>query len=243
MRRNDIWQARVDLAAACRWAHRLGWQAGVCNHFSMMVPGSDDLFLVNPEGLYWAEVTASNLVVCDLGGKAVEGQHKVEDTAFYLHAPVHRANKKHKCVLHTHMPYATALCLIENGRIEAVNQSALAYIDRTAYDEDYSGLALSYDEGLRVARLMGDHTTVMMRNHGPLVAGETVAEAFDRLYFLEDVCRVQLIAMQAGRPMKRVAQPMIEAVRGVMESGIGYADKHLAGIKRMLDRLEPDYKN
>lgn len=243
MLRNDIWQARVDLAAALRWAYRLGWQTGVCNHFSTMVPGSDELFLVNPEGLYWCEVTASNIVMCDLDGKVVEGNHTVEDTAFYLHAPIHRANKKHQAVLHTHMPYATALCLIDNGRIEPVNQSALAYIDRTAYDEDYSGLALSYEEGTRVAKLMGDNTTMMMRNHGPLVAGATLPEAFDRLYFLEDICRVQLLAMQSGKPMKRVGQPMIEEVRGIMESGIGYADKHFTGIKRMLDRLEPDYKN
>src|SRR5262245_47937248 len=124
MRRNDIGQARIDLAAALRWAFRLGWQTGVCNHFSMMVPGSDELFLVNPEGLYWSEVTASNLAVCDLDGKVVEGDSTVEATAFYLHAPIHRANKKHQVVLHTHMPYATALCLIENGRIEPVNQSA-----------------------------------------------------------------------------------------------------------------------
>jgi ribulose-5-phosphate 4-epimerase/fuculose-1-phosphate aldolase len=243
MRRNDIWQARVDLAAALRWAHRLGWQTGVCNHFSMMVPGSEEHFLVNPEGLYWSEVTASSLVVCDLDGKVVEGTNTVEATAFYLHAPIHRANKKHQVVLHTHMPYATALCLIENGRIEPVNQSALPYIDRTAYDEDYCGLALSYEEGTRVAKLMGDNQTVMMRNHGPLVAGESMPEAFDRLYFLEEVCKVQLLAMQSGRPMKRVPQPMIEEVRDVFESSQAYADKHFTGLKRRLDTLEPDYKN
>ena len=243
MRRNDIGQARIDLAAALRWAHRLGWQSGVCNHFSMMVPGSDELFLVNPEGLYWSEVTASSLVCCDLDGKVVEGSHTVEATAFYLHAPIHRANKKHRAVLHTHMPYATALCLIENGRIEPVNQSALPYIGSTAYDEDYSGLALSYEEGTRVARLMGDNTTMMMRNHGPLVAGTSVAEAFDRLYFLEDVCKVQLLAMQTGKPMKKVQQPMIDEVRRAFVAEQAYADKHFDGIKRRLDALEPGYKH
>lgn len=209
----------------------------------MMVPGSEDLFLVNPEGLFWSEVTASSLVVCDLDGKVVEGSGTVEATAFYLHAPIHRANKKHQVVLHTHMPYATALCLIENGRIEPVNQSAIPYIDRTAYDEDYSGLALSYEEGTRVARLMGDNTTVMMRNHGPLVAGGGMAEAFDRLYFLEEICKVQLLAAQSGRPMKKVQQPVIEDVRRIFESDLGYATKHFTGIKRRLDTLEPDYKN
>ena len=141
------------------------------------------------------------------------------------------------------MPYATALCLIEDGRIEPVNQSAIPYMDRTAYDEDYSGLALSYEEGTRVARLMGDNTTVMMRNHGPLVAGGTMPEAFDRLYFLEEICKVQLLAAQSGRPLKKVQQPVIEDVRRVFESDLGYADKHFTGIKRRLDTLEPDYKN
>jgi len=243
MLRNDIGQAKIDLAAALRWAYRLGWQTGVCNHFSMMVPGSDDLFLVNPEGLYWSEVKASDLVVCDLDGKVVEGSNTVEATAFYLHAPIHRANKKHQVVLHTHSPYSTALCLIENGRIEPVNQSALAYIDRTAYDEDYSGLALSYEEGTRVAKIMGDHTTIMMRNHGPLVAGGTMAEAFDRLYFLEEVCKVQMLAMQTGKPMKKVPTPVVDEVRRLLESEHVYADKHFTGIKRRLDTLEPDYKN
>jgi ribulose-5-phosphate 4-epimerase/fuculose-1-phosphate aldolase len=242
MRPNDIWQARVDLAAALRWASRLGWQTGVCNHFSMMVPGSDELFLVNPEGYYWTEVKASDLVVCDLDGKVVEGDNTVEATAFYLHAPIHRANKKHKVVMHTHSPYATALCLIDNGRIEPTNQSSLPYIGRTAYDEDYSGLALSYEEGTRVAKIMGDNTTIMMRNHGALVAGTDVPQCFDRLYFLEEVCKVQLLAMQSGRPMKAVPQPVIDEVQRQFDESLTYVDKHFAGIKRRLDDLEPDYK-
>src|ERR1700687_3812242 len=103
MRRHDeIQEARTDPAAVCRWAYRLGYQSGVGNHFSLMVPGSEEHFLVTPEGLYWSEVTASNLVVCDLDGTVIEGEHTVEATAFYLHAPIHRANKNAKCVLHTH---------------------------------------------------------------------------------------------------------------------------------------------
>ncbi len=243
-RADEIREARVDLAAICRWAYRLGYQSGVGNHFSLMVPGSKTEFLVTPEGLYWSEVTASDLVVCDLDGKVVEGEHTVEATAFYLHAPIHRANAQAKCVLHTHMPHATALCLIKDARIEPVHQSALGYVGRTAYDEAYSGLALSYEEGLRVAGILGDCHTVMMRNHGPLVVGDTAAEAFVRLNFLEEHCRWQLLAMQTGRGLQPVSAPVVaEVLARVDSAGPGYANKQLAAMKRVLDKEEPDFRN
>ena len=135
MRNDELWQARVDLAAVCRWAYRKGYQSGVGNHFSLMVPGSDDQFLVTPEGLYWSEVTASNLVVCNFDRQVIAGEHGVDVTAFFLHAPIHKAVPAAKCVLHTHMPKTTALCMIKGAKLELAHQSALGYVGRTAYDE------------------------------------------------------------------------------------------------------------
>ena len=106
---NALAQTRIDLAAALRWSARLHYQQGVCNHYSVLAPGSDELFLVNPEGLFWSEVTASSLLLCDLDGKIVEGGGTVELSAFSLHAPIHRRNKTARAVLHTHAPYASAL--------------------------------------------------------------------------------------------------------------------------------------
>ena len=243
-RDDEINEARVDLAAICRWAYRLGYQSGVGNHFSLMLPGSESEFLVTPEGLYWSEVTASDLVVSDLDGKAIRGRHTVEATAFYLHAPIHRANAKAKCVLHTHMPHATALCLVKDARIEPVHQSSLAYVGRTAYDETYSGVALTYEEGTRVAGILGDCHTIMLRNHGPLVVGRNAAEAFVRLNFLEELCRWQLLAMQTGRELQPVAPAVAADVLARADAGDGnYAAKQLAAMKRVLDKEEPDYRN
>jgi ribulose-5-phosphate 4-epimerase/fuculose-1-phosphate aldolase len=244
MRNDAVWQARVDLAAICRWAYRLGFQSGVGNHFSLMVPGADDQFLVTPEGLYWSEVTASNLVICDFDYKVVEGEHGVDATAFYLHAPVHKAIPAAKCVLHTHMPKTTALCLIKGAKLEPAHQNALMFVGRMAYDEHYAGLALTWEEGDRVAGLLGERNhTIMLRNHGPLVVGGTAAEAFVRLEFLEEACGYQLDAMKTGWPLQHV-EPEVHA--GVMarvdQGGAAYAALQLAAMKRILDKEEPDYK-
>jgi len=240
---NDLFQARIDLAAAFRWAARLGYQTGTCNHFSFMAPGRSDLFLVNPEGFFWSELTASDLILCNLDGEVVEGKGTVERTAFSLHAPIHRHNAAARACFHTHMPHATALCLVKDGRLLPVVQEAMMFHDRVVYDEDYAGLALDTAEGARVARLLGDKQVVFMRNHGPLLVDSDIGRAFYGLYFLEQACHLQLLAMQSGQPLEpvsdRLARPVMEAVRSVHS----YGDTFLAAIKRVLDREEPDYRN
>jgi ribulose-5-phosphate 4-epimerase/fuculose-1-phosphate aldolase len=234
-------QARIDLAAALRWSARLHYQQGICNHYSVLAPGSDDLFLVNPEGLFWSEVTASSLLLCDLDGTIVEGSGTVERSAFSLHAPIHRRNKTARAVLHTHTPYATALCLIEHGMVEPVFLAGLQFFGKIAYDEDCHGAAFSTGEGDREATILGDKNILMMRNHGPIVVGATIASAFDRLYYLEETCQRQLLAMASQRPLCTVA-PEIARDLAVQASVFeAYAEKHLVAIKRVLAREEPDY--
>ncbi len=239
--RNDIQNARIDLAAALRWAARLGYQQGVCNHFSFLLPGSDNLFLVNPEGLFWSEIRASDLLVCDLDGQIVEGNGTVETTAFCLHAPIHRRNKKARAVLHCHTPYTTALCLIEDAKVEPVNIAGLQFYGHIAYDESCQGGALSPEEGDREAAILGDKNILMMRNHGPIVVGSTVASAFDRLYYLEEVCQRQLLAMSSNRPLKKLDHSIAEGLADEVALFEAYSEKHLAAIKRVLDREAADY--
>jgi ribulose-5-phosphate 4-epimerase/fuculose-1-phosphate aldolase len=234
-------QARIDLAAALRWAARLNYQQGVCNHFSLLAPGSDDLFLVNPEGLFWSEVTASSLLLCDLDGNIVQGEGTVELSAFSLHAPIHRRNKAARAVLHTHSPYATALCLIDHGMVEPVFLAGLQFFGKIAYDEDCQGAAFSVSEGEREAAILGDNNILMMRNHGPIVVGPTVAAAFDRLYYLEETCHRQIIAMSTQRPLRMVPAAIAEELAAQVPVFDAYADKHLTAIKRVLDREEPAY--
>jgi ribulose-5-phosphate 4-epimerase/fuculose-1-phosphate aldolase len=240
---NDIFQARIDLAAAFRWAARLGYQTGTCNHFSFMAPGRSDLFLVNPEGYFWSELTASDLVLCNLDGEVIEGNGTVERTAFSLHAPIHRRNAAARACFHTHMPHATALCLVKDGRLLPVVQEAMMFHDRIAYDEDYSGLALDTAEGDRVAGAMGDKDVLFMRNHGPMVIGSDIGKTMFSLYYLEQACRLQLLAMQSGRPLElvpdRLASPVMEATLAAANRG----EIFLTAIKRVLDKEEPDYRS
>jgi ribulose-5-phosphate 4-epimerase/fuculose-1-phosphate aldolase len=237
----ELQQARIDLAAVLRWSARLKYQQGVCNHFSLLAPGSEELFLVNPEGLFWSEVTASSLLLCDLDGTIVEGTGTVELSAFSLHAPIHRRNKSARAVLHTHSPYATALCLIDQARVEPVFLAGLQFFGKIAYDDDCHGAAFTTAEGDREAAILGDHNVLMMRNHGPIVVGPTIAAAFDRLYYLEQTCERQLLAMAAQRPLRAVGESYARELAGMVPVFDAYANKHLAAIKRVLDREEPEY--
>jgi ribulose-5-phosphate 4-epimerase/fuculose-1-phosphate aldolase len=240
---NDLTNARIDLAAVLRWSARLGYQTGTCNHFSFMVPGRDDLFLVNPEGYFWSEVTASSLLVSTLDGAVVEGTGRVERTAFSLHAPIHRRKPAARACFHTHMPHATALCLLKGGLLLPVVQEALMFHDRIAYDENYSGLALDPAEGERVAGALGDRDVLFMRNHGPMVIGSDIGRTFFSLYYLEQACRLQLLAMQSGRPLEEVPDRLARSVKEAIRADAGHGDIFLAAIKRVLDREEPDYRS
>src|SRR2546423_9317 len=145
--------ARIDLAAAFRLAVRLDLHEGVCNHFSVML-SDGRRFLLNRYGLHWSEVGASNLLALDAEGNVLEGEGEVEKTAFYIHSRIHLANPHAACVLHTHMPYATSLTLLEDTRLEMVEQNALRFHDDIAYDGTYNGLVVDAAEGDRLARVL-----------------------------------------------------------------------------------------
>jgi ribulose-5-phosphate 4-epimerase/fuculose-1-phosphate aldolase len=240
---NDpVTQARLDLTTALRAAARHGLNEGVCNHFSMAVPGRDDLFLVNPQGLHWSEITPADLVIADYEGNVIESKYPVEASAFFIHGPIHQANKRAQVVLHTHMPYTTALTSIRDGRIEMCTQNAFRYWDRIAYDEDYSGVALANNEGHRMCRALGDKDILFLRNHGVLVTGPTVAKAYDDLYYLERTALVQVLAMQTGRPLHHVDDAVVAHAARQIADDTQQALLHFESIKRMLDREEPGWR-
>ncbi len=237
-----IRQARIDLAACFRMAARMGMGEGICNHFSFVVPGHDDLFLVNPYGLAFCEVTASSLLICDFAGRIIVGEGRPEATAFYIHAQLHRLNPRARAAFHTHMPNATALCLLEGEPFVWAGQTALKFYDRLAVDEHYNGLALDNAEGERIARAAGEVDVVLLKNHGPLVLGPNIAEAWDDLYYLERAAEVQLKAMASGRPLKPVVADVAHAAcRQMMEGNSESARLHLESVKRQLMQLEPDF--
>ncbi len=246
MRNDALWQARVDLAAAYRLAALHGLNEGIDNHLTLLVPGTTDRFLLIPFGTHWSEVRASDLLIVDLNGRMLEGEGIAEDTAFYIHGRLHRAYPDWPCVMHTHMPYTLALNLIEDGRIEPINQNALRYTDRIAYDDTYTGLASDNDEGDRLARAMGGKPILMMRHHGAVVCGASVAAAYDDLFFLERTCMAQVLAMSTGRKLKPIAPAVVEhaskQIANLYPNRMSSADTHFTALKRLLDRDQPDYK-
>src|SRR5215510_13266977 len=199
---------RVDLAAAFRLAVRMDLHEGVCNHLSAMLPDGKT-FLLNAYGLHWSEVTASNLVTLDSAGRILRGEGEIEKTAFYIHSRIHLANPRATCVLHTHMPYATALTLLEGGRLEMVEQNALRFHDDIAYDDTYNGLVVDNAEGDRLARALGDKRVMFLANHGVIVVGPTVAEAFDLMYYLERACRLQVLARSSQRSFREIRPEVV----------------------------------
>lgn len=238
---NRIRQGRLDMAAALRWAARCGLNEGVCNHFSLEIDG--DRYLINPQGLHWSEVCAGDILLIDTQGKVLEGRHPIEPTAFFIHSWIHRTNPRAKCVLHTHMPYATALTLVEGGRLLMAGQNALRFHRRVAYDDGYQGLALDDAEGRRIASQLADKTVMFMASHGVTVVGPTVAWAFDDLYYLERACMHQVLATQAaaGRPLRSVDDATAARVAAQVDGERQQSDMFFASIKRMLDREEPGW--
>jgi len=242
--REAVWQARVDLAACFRAAARHGMHEGICNHLSAMVPGRDDLFLVNPYGWAFSEITASRLLICDFEGRVVEGTGTPEATAFFIHARVHLNVPRARAAFHTHMPNATALAMTEGPPLLWAGQSALKFYGRTVVDETYNGLALDNTEGDRIAASIGDADIVFMRSHGVMVIGRTIAQAWDDLYYLERACEAQRLAEATGRKLKIVDPAVAEAAYQQMQAEGGESAKlHLESIKRILDVEAPDYKN
>jgi len=232
--------ARADLAAAFRLAVRLDFHEGVCNHFSVMLEGGR--FLLNRYGLHWSEVSASNLLALDAQGNVLAGEGEFEKTAFYIHSRIHLANPRAACVLHTHMPYATSLTLLENGRLEMVEQNALRFHDDIAYDDTYNGLVVDVEEGDRLARVLGDRRVLFLANHGVIVVGPSVPEAFDLLYYLERACRLQVLARSMGRPLRPVRPEVVrKTARLMLQDSHAYATAHFSALRRLLDREEPDY--
>ena len=235
-------EARVDLVCALRSAERLGLAEGVCNHCSLAVPGRPGQFLINPLGLHWSEVLPGDLVIVDADGRHISGRHSVEPTAFFIHGRIHNASPRAHCVLHTHMPHATALTIVEGGELAWASQNALRFYGRVAYERAYNGLALDAAEGDRMAASVRDADVVFLANHGVIVCGPSVAYAFDDLYYLERACELQLLGQASGRPLKIVPQEIAAATRAQMDAERQQSELHLAALKRILDKQQPGWR-
>ena len=208
----EVRQLRADLALALRAAAHHGLAEGVCNHFSVELPDGSGRFLLNPRGLMWAEVQPDDVVMVDAEGQRLAGRHAVEPTAMFIHAAIHRLCRQ-ACVLHTHMPYATALTLTADRALDTtLSQNAMRFHGRTAVDAHYNGLALDAREGERIAAAMGGADIGFLGNHGVVVCGARIDHAYDDLYYLERACEAQVLAQSTGRPLAPVAADLAARV-------------------------------
>jgi ribulose-5-phosphate 4-epimerase/fuculose-1-phosphate aldolase len=238
------WNLRVDLAATFQLAVANNLHEAIANHFSAVLPDGQH-FLVNPFGLHFSEITASNLIVCDLYGNVVRGDGEPSASAHHIHAPIHRLVPRARVLLHTHQPYATALTMIVDGRLEWALHTSCRFYGRVAYDTDYDGVALSDTVGERMAKILGDAEVLFLGNHGIITAAPTVAQAFDDLYFVERAAQTQILAMSTGQPLSSLTPELIKQVAEQTRHErfeLGYVERHFAAQKRLLDTSGSIYR-
>ena len=237
------WEARQELACAYRLFDHLGWHELIYNHISLRVPDEDGHFLINPFGLMYREVKASNLVKIDIQGNIDGDSHyPVNPAGFVVHSAVHAHRPEAHCVMHTHTTAGMAVACQDDGLLFN-NFTSVFYYGRLSY-HDYEGIALNEDEKPRLVRDFGDRSFLMLRNHGLLTAGETVADAFVLMYVFEAACMIQVRAQAGGGELipvdPRIVSGVKAAVRQVTRSlGGGLA---WPGLLRRLDRVNPGYR-
>lgn len=238
----DEWQQRVDLAACYRLIAMHGWDDLVFTHISARVPGPDEHFLINAYGLLFEEMTASSLVKVDLAGnKVMESPHPVNPAGFVIHSAIHEARKDVGCVLHTHTRAGIAVS-VQPGGLEPISQISLFPYATLAY-HDYEGIVLRDEEKPRLVADLGNRNALILRNHGLLTTGATVADAYTMMYALETACQIQVMAASMGAEPVRVAEPIVAGISAQVEEvtrGLG-GQLVWQAVLRKLDRLDPSY--
>lgn len=242
------WKARQELAAAYRLAAMQGWSDMLATHISARIPGTDHEFLINPYGMLFEEITASSLVKVDRAGKVLsDTDYIVNPAGFVIHSCIHVARPEVGCVMHLHTRDGTAVATQEAGLLPATQHALVIFGDVTYHD--FEGPALDPDEQKRLVADLGDKRIMLLRNHGTLTAGRTVAEAFVLMYRIERACRMQIAAQSGGQPLKSLPQAVIdksiEVGRRIFSKG-GFSpdgEKEFAALMRKLEREQPDYAN
>ena len=240
----EEWATRVDLAACYRAIAMYGWDDLVFTHISARVPGPEEHFLINAYGLLFEEMTASSLVKVDLdGNKVLESPYEINPAGFVIHSAVHAARPDVACVLHTHSKAGVALSAQAEGLLPLSQTSLFPYV--TLGYHDYEGVALNDAEKPRLVADLGDNNCLMLRNHGLLTTGATIADAFLMMYVLETACQIQLLAQSSGNELVRVPQPVVEGIEAQAEQVTRGLGGRLVwpGILRKLDRMDSSYRD
>ncbi|HVJ55454.1 MAG TPA: class II aldolase/adducin family protein [Aliidongia sp.] len=239
----EEWQTRVDLAACYRLVANYRWDDLIFTHISARVPGPEHHFLINPYGLMFDEITASSLVKIDLDGRIVlDNGYPVNRAGFVIHSALHAGRDDAQCVLHTHTQNGVAVSAQPEGLLPISQQSLLVLSD-LAY-HDYEGIAVNEDERTRLVADMGQHHYLMLRNHGLLTCGASIADAFLAMYTFESSCAIQIKA-QAGGALLRIGDDILRVIRAQAKAVSETPSSMLAwpALLRRLDRIDPSFRN
>ena len=239
----EEWEARVQLAAAYRIVDHLGWAELIYNHISLRVPGEDAHFLLNPFGLHYREVTASNLVKVDVNGSIVgHSDWPINPAGFTFHGAIHATLPDAHCVMHMHTTPTLAVCCLEEG-LSFTNFYAAQLWGKVAY-HDFEGITVHLDEGQRILASAGNKRVLLLRNHGPVVIGHTLAQTFSLMWLVNRACEVQ-VASQALGPLRAIPVPVLQAcVRDSLNFNpqCGAGEDSFAALQRLIDRIDPSYR-
>ncbi len=238
----DELEARRDLAAIFRWTARLNMHEGISNHYSLAISSDGSDFLMNPYGRHWSKMRASELVRLNAHQEPGELGDGVDETAWYIHGALHRNVPQARCVLHVHSRYATALACLKDPEMLPIDQNTMRFYERVAVDDGFDGMGLG-DEGERISQQIGNKPVLLMGNHGVLIAGSSVAQAFDELYYFERAAETFILALSTGRELNVVSP---ETARKTAQQWMEYGEqpeKHLKAIRGILDEEEPEYLN
>ncbi|MEE2655073.1 MAG: class II aldolase/adducin family protein [Pseudomonadota bacterium] len=237
------WETRVDLAACYRLIEHYDMDDLFATHISVRAPGADDHFLLNPYGVHFSEITASSLVKVDLDGNIVQKtDHVINPAGFVIHSAVHSARHDAKCVLHTHTVAGMAIATMEDG-LQPMFQKAMRFYDGVAY-HDFEGVAEDLDERERLVQDLGEKNYLVLRNHGLLVCGPTIGQAFKEMFAMEKACKTQLAIMQAGGKVIKISDNLLQHTAQQFARNRAVTKERPSGwasMKKMLDRVNPGY--
>jgi ribulose-5-phosphate 4-epimerase/fuculose-1-phosphate aldolase len=242
----EEWAVRVDLAASYRLVAHFGWEDLVFTHITARVPGSEEQFLINPYGMYFDEITASSLVKIDLhGNKVGESPFPVNPAGFVIHSAIHAARHDARCVLHTHTLNGVAVSAQREGLLP-ISQHSIFVLASLGY-HDFEGVALRDEEKPRLVADLGDNTSLILRNHGLLTVGETVADAFVAMYNLEYSCAIQVRAQSGGAELIPVSKDIIDTTYTMVQDASrprgSRGNLAWPGLVRRLERIDPSYRS
>jgi len=236
-------ELKQDLAAAFRWTAKLNMNEGIANHFSVCLPNSND-FYVNGSGLHFSSIKASDMVLVeqDKVEEIKKRPELVDPTALNIHGTIHKKVPHARCILHVHSKYATALSALKDPILKPIDQNTMRFYNRVAVFNDFGGLGFE-EESNKMANSIGNNRSMLLANHGILTTGQTVAEAFDELYYFEKACETYITALSTGKELKIATPEVAEKTAQDWENyPTGLGELHLKAIRSILDKEDPSYK-